>query len=64
LTTLKRTVKTVIFVGACAGVALAEQPCLKSAWAAFEKSDYPSAITAARECIEDFSAKPFTHFLL
>ena len=56
-TTLKRTVKTVIFVGTCVGMALAEQPCLKSAWAAFEKSDYPSAITAAGECIEDFSGK-------
>jgi hypothetical protein len=56
-TTLKRTATALIFVVAYVGMALAEQPCLKSAWAAFEKSDYPSAITAAGECIEDFSAK-------
>jgi len=42
---------------ACAALATAEQPCLKKAWAAYNRGDYALAIAAADGCVEDFGPK-------
>ena len=42
---------------ACGTAAYAEEPCLKDAWDALNKSDYPGAIRAADSCIDNFHSK-------
>jgi hypothetical protein len=37
--------------------AMAQQPCLKKAWEAFDRSAYTEAVDAASDCIDRFSAR-------
>jgi hypothetical protein len=38
-------------------IATAQQPCLKDAWAAFNKKDYAAALDAADDCIGQFARR-------
>ena len=55
--TMERAILSVAALLAFPTAAICQQECLKQAWAAYEKKDYPAAISAADQCIDDFGPK-------
>src|SRR5271166_3427630 len=49
----------ILMLTICNLASWAEQPCLHRAWTAYNANDYSGAITAADECIMDFSPAAF-----
>jgi hypothetical protein len=54
MTGCKRSLFLVVFLALQAG---AQQPCLKEAWSAYNSKDYPAAIKAADNCIDEFGRR-------